>query len=61
MMIVRHAEPALMNARLKLSLKVISTKLTRMNALIVVPVLMYVRLKPYIPLNGIIPGILSRP
>jgi hypothetical protein len=60
MMIALHAEPASMNARLKLSLKVIFTRLIRMNARTVVLVQMYVRLKPYIPLKGIIPGILSR-
>jgi len=53
MMTAQLAEPALMNVRLKLSPKVIFTKLIRMSALIVVPVLMYVLLKPYTQFNSI--------
>lgn len=52
MMIAQHAEPALMNVRLKQFLKVIFTRSIRMNAPIAELVLMYVRLKPYILLNG---------
>ena len=49
MMIVLLAEHVLMSVRLKLSQKEISTKLIRMFAPIVVPVLMFARLKLFIP------------
>ena len=52
MMIAQHAEPALMNVRLKQFLKGIFIRLIRMNAPIAEHVLMYVRLKPYILFNG---------
>jgi hypothetical protein len=51
MMIALHAEPALMNVRLKQYPKAIFIKLTPIFAPIVVLVPMYARLKQFIRLN----------